>query len=120
MQKFIVIVKNEILGNSRHEMTLDQIKEFNICAYRLAIKSAENGGQEYTDGMWTVKREDNHIHNESKLSDFLLSSTVTVCDACFQVSCWQGEFMCDDAKTAGTVEKTVEELLALEHPHYWS
>ena len=55
MQKFIVIVKNEILGNSRHEMTLNQIEKFNLCAYRLAIKSAKNDGQEYSDGMWTVR-----------------------------------------------------------------
>jgi len=50
-----VIVTNEILGNSRREMTLDQIKKFNICAYRLAVKSAKNDGKEYSDGMWTVK-----------------------------------------------------------------
>lgn len=55
MQKFIVIVTNEILGNSRHEMTLDEIKRFNLCAYRLAVKSAKNYGQEYSDGMWTVR-----------------------------------------------------------------
>ena len=46
---------------------------------------------------------------------------VTVCDSCLQASCWQGVFMCDNAQTAGTVEKTVAELteLALEHPDYW-
>ena len=55
MQKFIVIVTNEILGNFRHEMTLDEIKRFNLCAYRLAVKSAKNYGQEYSDGMWTVR-----------------------------------------------------------------
>ena len=55
MQKFIVIVTNEMLGNSRHEMTLDQVKKFNLCAYRLAVKSAKNDGQEYSDGMWTVR-----------------------------------------------------------------
>ena len=55
MQKFIVTVTNEILGNSRREMTLDQIKKFNLCAYLLAVKSAKNDGQEYSDGMWTVR-----------------------------------------------------------------
>ena len=47
---------------------------------------------------------------------------VTVCDKCFRASCWQGEFMCEDARTAGTVEKTVAELRAGnfgEHEHYW-
>ncbi len=48
-------------------------------------------------------------------------STVTVCDACLQASCWQGEFMCDNARSAGTVEKTIKELkeLNLEHYSYW-
>lgn len=47
--------------------------------------------------------------------------TVTVCDKCLQASCWQGIFMCDEAQFAGTVEKTIDELKALnlEHPDYW-
>ena len=46
---------------------------------------------------------------------------VTVCAACLQASCWQGAFYCDEAKTAGTVEKTVAQLqgMNLEHPDYW-
>jgi hypothetical protein len=46
---------------------------------------------------------------------------ITVCDKCFMASCWHGEFMCDDARYAGTVEKTVAELrkLDLEHPDHW-
>lgn len=47
---------------------------------------------------------------------------VTVCDNCFRASCWHGEFYCDEAKTAGTVEKTVAELRAGnygEHESYW-
>ena len=47
--------------------------------------------------------------------------TVTVCSACLQASCWQGEFYCDEYKTAGTVEKTIEQLqgMNLESPDYW-
>lgn len=47
---------------------------------------------------------------------------VTVCSACLTASCWHGAFYCDDYKTAGTVEKTVAELRALdlEHPTYWT
>lgn len=50
------------------------------------------------------------------------SRLVTVCDACLQATCWQGEFYCESYKTAGTVEKTVAELreLGLEHPSWWS
>ena len=49
------------------------------------------------------------------------SDTVTVCDKCLMASCWQGEFMCDESKTAGTIEKPIRELkkLNLEHPSFW-
>ena len=49
------------------------------------------------------------------------NETITVCDACLMACCWQGEFMCERARAAGTVEKTRAELeaLALESPHYW-
>ena len=30
---------------------------------------------------------------------------VTVCDKCLKEDCWHGEFMCDEARHAGTVEK---------------
>lgn len=47
---------------------------------------------------------------------------VTVCDKCLMACCWQGVFMCDDARTAGTTIKTVEELRKLnrENESYWS
>jgi hypothetical protein len=46
---------------------------------------------------------------------------VIVCEACEQACCWQGKFMCDDARHAGTAEKTIRELkiLDLENPCYW-
>lgn len=48
-------------------------------------------------------------------------TTITVCAACLCASCWQGIFMCQQSKTADIVEKTREELIALnrEHPDYW-
>ena len=48
---------------------------------------------------------------------------VTVCDACLRACCWQGEFMCDDARTASTFQRTVAELRAGnygEHESYWN
>jgi len=39
--------------------------------------------------------------------------TVTVCDKCFQASCWKGIFMCDESRYAGTTEKTISELKQL-------
>lgn len=46
---------------------------------------------------------------------------VTVCEKCLQASCWQGIFMCDDARGAGTTQKTRKELakLARENSDYW-
>lgn len=48
-------------------------------------------------------------------------TTITVCDACLRACCWKGIFMCDDARDAGTVERTVEQCVALgeEHSDYW-
>ena len=34
---------------------------------------------------------------------------ITVCASCLRASCWQGEFYCDDYKSAGTVEKTIDD-----------
>ena len=46
---------------------------------------------------------------------------VIVCSECLRVSCFQGAFFCEDARGAGTTERTVDELRALgrEHPNYW-
>ncbi len=49
------------------------------------------------------------------------SRLVTVCGVCLQASCWQGIFLCQDAKGAGTVDLPVMALRALdrEHSDYW-
>jgi epoxyqueuosine reductase QueG len=46
---------------------------------------------------------------------------ITVCDRCLRACCWQGEFYCDDYKTAGTKKLPISELKRLdrEHPDYW-
>jgi hypothetical protein len=52
----------------------------------------------------------------------ILERKVTVCAACLCASCWQGELYCDQAKTAGTVEKTIRELFQgnlREDSGYW-
>lgn len=56
------------------------------------------------------------------LEGSVLDRKVTICAACLCASCWQGEFYCDQAKTAGTVEKTVRELWqgnVREDSGYW-
>lgn len=47
---------------------------------------------------------------------------IEVCDNCECASCWYGEFMCDYADSAGTVLKTVRQLIELDYEHedYWS
>jgi len=47
---------------------------------------------------------------------------VTVCDKCFCASCWQGDFFCQGAISAGTVRLPVKELRRLGHEHesYWA
>lgn len=56
-----------------------------------------------------------------KLTEEQVSQTVTVCAACLRASCWHGDFMCEQSKRAGTVDKTVGDLTHLnrEHPDYW-
>lgn len=49
--------------------------------------------------------------------------TVTVCSRCLRACCWQGEFMCDDARYAKTVERKIDKLVELdmgEHPFWWN
>jgi hypothetical protein len=46
---------------------------------------------------------------------------ITVCDNCLTASCWQGEFYCENYKSAGTTQKTRAELRErkMEHESYW-
>ena len=46
---------------------------------------------------------------------------IAVCDKCSRAACWQGEFMCDGAKSASVKDMLMSELkkLNLEHPSYW-
>lgn len=53
MGKFKVEIDSEVLGKAVHEMTLKQIKKFNIGAYLLANKSSKSRKKE-CDGMWSV------------------------------------------------------------------
>ena len=61
-----------------------------------------------------------------KLKD---SYVLTVCDMCLRSCCWRGEFMCDDAREASTVDLSIEVLKKIqkhldnvyvgEHSDYW-
>jgi hypothetical protein len=60
--------------------------------------------------------------SNSSQAESILDRKVIVCAACLCASCWQGEFYCEHAKTAGTVEKTVRELFkgnVREDSGYW-
>jgi hypothetical protein len=47
---------------------------------------------------------------------------VTVCADCNQACCWHGEFMCEKASSAGTLDVLASDLdaMGLEHPHHYS
>lgn len=46
---------------------------------------------------------------------------ITVCASCLTAACWQGEFYCQEFKTANITDLPVKRLrkMAREHPHYW-
>lgn len=68
MQKFEVEINNEILGNSKHVMRLDQIARFNLVAKALAIQCT-NDGQEHSSGMWTVRPHTANKDINTKIKD---------------------------------------------------
>lgn len=73
--KYLVEVNNEILGNSKHIMTEEQIKDFNICAYNLC-QSVKVAGGIHTSGMWTVREvKDVEEIVVNKHNDYLISET---------------------------------------------
>jgi len=61
---------------------------------------------------WNGEAAADHLHYDW---------TITVCSACKCATCWQGEFYCQDYRTAGTVEITIREARALnrENPTWW-
>lgn len=50
------------------------------------------------------------------------TARVLVCDKCLRAACWYGEFMCDDAVSAGIKVMKVADLRKLdrEHEEFWS
>jgi len=61
-----------------------------------------------------------HLLNKinKKTKELKDTDLITVCSKCLQASCWNGEFMCQKAHNAGTIELTVAKLkrLNLGHP----
>ena len=53
IQYFEVTVKNEILGDSKRIMSMDQLMTYNVCALACA-KAAAQDGKAHSMGMWTV------------------------------------------------------------------
>ncbi len=51
---FEVIITNEILGNSRRIMSMQELEKFSVCALTCA-KAAVKDGKAHSMGMWTVK-----------------------------------------------------------------
>ena len=56
----------------------------------------------------------------------ILDSKITVCNKCFQASCWQGETICDEYEKSDMKRMTVMDLIKMklsyknqESPEYW-
>lgn len=47
------------------------------------------------------------------MTDYL----VTVCASCLTASCWHGEFMCGNSRTANVIDKRASELRELGREH---
>ena len=62
-----------------------------------------------------------HVRPVDPPEDEETKGTVTVCADCLRAACWQGVLMCDGARGADTVEKTLDELraLGLEPESWW-
>ena len=58
----------------------------------------------------------------SEISPNFENKIIQVCAKCLDAACYHGEFLCDEARNASTVKKTVRELrkLAHEHEEHWS
>jgi hypothetical protein len=71
-----------------------------------------------------IKRDENHTcwqqvrrnrRAETGANRLTLSQKiVTVCDKCLTESCWQGRFMCEESRTAGTITDTEENIAKLK------
>jgi len=68
-----------------------------------------------------VSRFDSWRQSVFMKTELIKDRLITVCEECLRACCWQGEFMCDDARDADITEKPVSELMALglESSHYW-
>lgn len=61
------------------------------------------------------------MYEEGRKEEQEQKRLITVCDKCKMASCWQGIFMCDENRSAGTIELPISELkiLKLENSFYW-
>jgi len=69
--------------------------------------------------IWCLKY---HLKNKISIEDKMVDNKlIEVCNRCQTASCWYGEFMCDESKTAGTKLLTIRELkgLGLENVDNW-
>jgi hypothetical protein len=62
------------------------------------------------------------VMKTTRAGGLTLTAKVLVCDKCLRASCWYGEFMCEDAISAGLRVLTVAQLrkLDLESKDFWT
>ena len=61
------------------------------------------------------------VTDSGKTKDLKDTDLIMVCDNCQQASCWQGAFICDDAREAGVMILPVATLkkLGYENADWW-
>lgn len=82
----------------------------------------EAGGIKKSTGKFEIEFSTTQTNDNKNLTERFERKLIEVCGVCHKASCWHGEFLCLDAKQAGTVVKPVSELrkLSLEHESNWS
>ena len=68
-----------------------------------------------------IDEEGNSYELKSEREIYFGLDLITVCSKCKKACCWQGNFYCDDYKTAGalTIPRSTLEKWELESSHYW-
>lgn len=75
-------------------------------------------------GVW-VQRDIREV-TDTPLPTKLYDPVITVCSRCLRACCWQGEYMCDEARYANIVPRRISTLIRrhgqeeIEHPDWWN
>jgi hypothetical protein len=124
----IKLVRNNYFGNTNYGEHIETLLRLDVLMHQnneslltLFQEEMEARGHVFSKDCDCEKCSDTRLRALLSPKPISKEIKVTVCSKCLRACCWQGEFMCDDARTAGTEELSIKELmeLDLEHPSYW-